>query len=118
MLFRSLGSDIPPSLLGDPENVGGSLVGSDGRYESLPLLEVSKMADPVGACLSRARDVPLHRGVAMLVCSLQPVEPGGEERRDRKHLTLQTSTPSPLPSLASPPPPSPPPSPLTHPAPL
>lgn len=60
---------------GDPEDVGHPLVGRDEGLPAHPLLVVPQVFDPVGAPGGREGDVPLDGGVALLVRSLQPVEP-------------------------------------------
>lgn len=69
------GASLVVKTGGDPEDLGRAFVRRDDGSQATQLFVVSKVFDPVGAAGRRRRDVPLHSGLALLVHTLQPVEP-------------------------------------------
>ena len=62
------------------ERSGAALVGLDHRQQNLPLLKMAEVSDPVMAAGGGGGDVPLHRGVATAIRTLQPMKPAVRER--------------------------------------
>lgn len=60
---------------GDSEDFGRAFVRCDDGPQTVHLLVVSEVFDPVGAAGGRRGNVPLDRGVTLPVQTLQPVEP-------------------------------------------